>query len=97
MNFREITAEDIPELFAVRAATHENRLTLEQLTALGISEASVSEKLAESFNGWSCEAQGKVVGFATGDEATGESWVIAVLPEYIGKRIGSTLLTTVEN
>jgi hypothetical protein len=37
MKFREITADDIPALFAVRAATHENRLSREELTALGIT------------------------------------------------------------
>jgi len=38
----------------------------------------------------------KVVGFSMGDKSTGEMWVIAVLPEYIGQGIGSVLLTAVE-
>jgi ribosomal protein S18 acetylase RimI-like enzyme len=97
MNFREIREKDIPDLFAVRVVTHENRLTMEELLALGITEESVGEKLKGSFKSWLCEADDKVVGFAMGDNSTGELWVIAVLPEYIGKGIGSKLLTLTED
>jgi len=96
MNFREITKNDIPALFAVRVATHENRLTVEELTSLGITEETVKEKLAGTYKGWLCEVENLVTGFAMGDRATGELWVIAVLPEYIGKGIGSSLLRKVE-
>ncbi len=97
MEFREIRSDDIPSLFAVRVATHENALSREQLTALGVTDASVKEKLATSFRGWLCEVSGRVVGFAMGDRSTGELWVIAVLPEFIGKGIGSRLLIAVED
>lgn len=97
MNFREITIADIPDLFAVRVATHENKLSPEELTALGITPETVTEKLKGSFKGWLCKADEKVVGFAMGDKSSGELWVIAVLPEYIGKKVGSTLLLLVEN
>lgn len=36
--YRDITEADIPDLFAVRVVTHENRLTREELTALGITD-----------------------------------------------------------
>ena len=45
---RRIEASDVPQLFWVRAATDENRLTLDQLAALGINENSVREKLRAS-------------------------------------------------
>jgi GNAT superfamily N-acetyltransferase len=93
---RAITDCDIPALFPVRVATHENRLSREELTALGITEASVKERLHGSFKGWLCEVDDRVVGFAIGDRATGELWLIAVLPEYIGRGIGSALLSRVE-
>ncbi len=41
MEFREISENDIPALFAVRVATRENTLSMEQLTGLGITEESV--------------------------------------------------------
>lgn len=96
MNFREITKDDIQSIFAVRVATHENRLTVEELASLGITEETVKEKLAGTYKGWLCEVENLVAGFAMGDRATGELWVIAVLPEYIGKGIGSALLRRVE-
>lgn len=79
----------MPALFDVRVATHENRLTRDELTALGITEATVKLRLSGSYKGWLCEVENKVVGFAMGDRATSEMWVIAVLPEYIGQGIGS--------
>lgn len=96
MVYREIVAADIPALFSVRVKTHENRLTREELDAMGITEASVKAMLAGSYRGWLCEVDGQVVGFAMGDCATGELWVIAVLPEFIGRGIGAVLLGKVE-
>lgn len=93
---REIEVRDIPALFAVRVATDENRLTREELTALGITEASVEAKLQETYRGWLAEEDGQVVGFAMGDRATGEMWVIAVLPTHLGRGIGTALLAAVE-
>ncbi len=95
--FREIRPGDLPTLFAVRTATHENRLTEAELTGMGITPAAVAEKLAGTCKGWLCEVDGRVVGFAIGDRATGELWVIAVLPDYLGLGLGGRLLTAVED
>jgi GNAT superfamily N-acetyltransferase len=97
LEFREITEADIPALFRVRVATHENRLSLEELKALGITEETVRDCLRGSFKGWLCEVDQQVVGFAMGDRSSGELWVIAVLPEYLGQGIGSRLLREVES
>ena len=97
MNIREITEDDIPALFVVRVATHENQLTLEELASLGVTEETVKARLRGTFKGWLCEVNAQVVGFAMGDRATGELWVIAILPEYIGQGIGSALLRRVED
>jgi GNAT superfamily N-acetyltransferase len=96
MRYREIMVSDIPALFAVRTATDENALSLDELTALGITEASVAARLADTYRGWLCEVEGQVVGFAIGDSRTGELWVIAVLPAYVQQGIGSSLLQHVE-
>jgi GNAT superfamily N-acetyltransferase len=97
MNIREITEDDIPALFVVRVATHENQLTQEQLTSLGITEETVKTRLQGTFKGWLCELNAQVVGFAIGDRATGELWVIVLLPQYVGQGIGSALLRRVED
>ena len=93
---RRIEASDVPQLFRVRAAADENPLTLDRLAALGINEKSVREKLLSSHQGWLCEEQGSVVGFAMGDRSSGEMWVIAVLPTHIRRGIGGALLEHVE-
>ena len=96
MHIRPITPADIPELFTVRVATHQNAMTLEELAALGITPESVTASLGERHAGWLCEDVGRVVGFAMGDRMTGELWVIALLPDYVGRGIGSRLLREVE-
>ena len=93
---RRIEASDVPQLFRVRAATDENRLTLDRLAALGINEKSVREKLLSSHQGWLCEEEGSVVGFAMGDRSLGEMLVIAVLPTHIRRGIGGALPEQVE-
>ena len=64
MNIREIIEDDIPALFVVRVATHENQLTLEELASLGITEETVKARLRGDFKGWLCEINAQVVGFA---------------------------------
>jgi GNAT superfamily N-acetyltransferase len=96
MNFREIVSNDVPALFDVRVAAKENSFSREALYAAGITEESVRKMLQTTHQGWLCEDREKVVGFAMGDGQTGELWVIAVLPEFEGKGIGSRLLSLVE-
>jgi GNAT superfamily N-acetyltransferase len=97
MIFREIERRDVSELFAVRAATRENALSSDQLAGLGITEESVRAMLGATHRGWLCEIDGEVAGFAMGNRKNGEMWVVAVLPEYEGRGIGSELLARVEN
>jgi ribosomal protein S18 acetylase RimI-like enzyme len=97
MRIREIRVADVPDLFEVRVATRENVLSRAELTRMGITVESVSTMLGTSHDGWLCEADGRVAGFAMGNRDTGEMWVIALLPEFEGRGIGAELLTRVEN
>jgi ribosomal protein S18 acetylase RimI-like enzyme len=97
MRFRKITQADVPACFAVRVATRENTWTREQLAEVGIDEQSVSAMLETTHRGWLCEADGRIVGFAMGNHANGEMWVVAVLPSHEGKGIGAGLLARVED
>ena len=94
---RQITEADIDALFDVRVATRENALTMEQLTSLGITHASVARMLATTHQGWLCQVHQKVVGFAMGNRKTGEMWVLADLPEYENQGIGKALIQHIEN
>lgn len=96
MNFRLIETQDLPEIIDVRGATRENPFSRAALHALGITEDSVAEMLRTTHRGWLCEHEARIVGFAIGDGATGEFWVIAVLPEFEGRGIGRELIRRVE-
>lgn len=91
--FRPTEVRDIPALYEVRAATRQNAISKAQLIEWGITPESTAQGLeSQALLGMVCEAQGRVVGFCTGDTSTGEVLVLAVLPDYEGKRIGITLL-----
>jgi GNAT superfamily N-acetyltransferase len=97
MNIRAIEPKEISEIIELRASTSENRFSREALRKIGVTEESVAEMLRTAHRGWLCEDEGKVVGFAIGDGKTGELWVIAVLPNFEGRGIGSRLLKMVED
>jgi len=97
MKFRQVEPNDLPSLFAIRAATQENPLSREALRELGITEESTAVLLRTTHRGWLSEEDGKITGFAIGDGKTGELWVIAVLPEFAGRGIGSHLLRLAED
>jgi GNAT superfamily N-acetyltransferase len=94
--YREIGVADIPSLFFVRTRTRENTYTLEQLHRLGITPASVEQRLATSFKGWLGAIAEQVVGFCIADAAAGELWVIAVLPDFERRGIGARLMSLAE-
>lgn len=97
MEYREITAAEVPAILSVRTRTRENSYTLEELRDLGITGDSVTKKLAKSFKGWLCTDAGQVVAFCMADRSTAELWVIAVLPQYEGRGIGSRLMSHAED
>jgi GNAT superfamily N-acetyltransferase len=97
MTFRKITANDVPALFDVRTSVRENIYTREGLYRDGITEKTVAELIGTTHCGWLCEVDSKIVGFAMANGRTGEFWVIAVLPEYEMRGIGSKLLLLAED
>jgi ribosomal protein S18 acetylase RimI-like enzyme len=96
MIIRPIQAADLPELFDLRARTRENPYTREALREIGITEEITASVLKTTHRGWLCEIDGLKTGFAIGDGSTGELCVIAMLPDYEGRGIGSRLLGEVE-
>ena len=96
MRFRDINPVDIQSLFQVRSRTRENTYSLDDLERAGITEQSVTQKLHSTYKGWLCEINNAVVGFCMADRATGELWVIAVLPDFEGQGIGNHLMALAE-
>ena len=95
--FRETLRSDIEGLFSVRARTRENPISKEQLASLGITAESIAKQMASGrMKGWVClDSSSTLVGFCNGDAETGEVLVLAVLPDYEGRGIGTHLLSRV--
>ncbi len=97
LTFREIEPRDIPELLVLRTRVKENRLSLEDLNRMGITEESVNAKLNSTYKGWLCrDGSGRTLGFSIGNKNDGEMWVIAVLPECERLGIGKKLMLLVQ-
>jgi GNAT superfamily N-acetyltransferase len=93
---REIVESDIPSLFRIRVATRENTMSLVELERIGITENSIRAAIKSTHRGWLYEEAGKVGGFVMGDYDEAELTVIALLPRYEKRGIGSQLLSKVE-
>jgi ribosomal protein S18 acetylase RimI-like enzyme len=94
--FRETLPSDIEGLFSVRACTRENSISKEGLASIGVTAESIAKRMASGrLKGWVCLNGSTLVGFCNGDAETGEVLVLAVLPDYEGRGIGTCLLTRV--
>ena len=96
VSYREILPSDMEAIFDVRVRTWHNPNGAAEMTRMGISRDSVRRTMEKTHRGWLAEVDGEVVGFAMGDKARGEMWVIAVLKEYENQGIGRSLLGLVE-
>ena len=95
---REMTATDLPEVFAVRVSTLENTITMQALEEeYELTPETLAEALKHSAKGWVCEIDGKITGFAMGDRDSGEMTVLAVLPGFEKCGIGKQLLDCVRD
>ena len=70
---REATAADMPGISHVRLSVKENALSVQQLTARGITNASVAASLLTHRRGWVAERSGEIVAFSMADKGTGRS------------------------
>jgi ribosomal protein S18 acetylase RimI-like enzyme len=93
LEFRDTRTSDVDALFEVRANTRQNPLSRAALAELGITPESTSAALiSATIVGSVCTCRERVVGFFSGAVETGEILVLAVLPDYEGRRIGTRLL-----
>jgi len=93
LEFRDTRITDVEALFEVRANTRQNQLSRAALAELGITPESTSAALISGATvGAVCTYRKRVVGFCSGAVETGEILVLAVLPDYEGRRIGTRLL-----
>ena len=94
--FRETLPSDIDGLFSVRARTRESAISREGLASIGIAPKSIAKQMASGrLKGWVCLHGATLVGFCNGDGDSGEVLVLAVLPEYERRGVGTGLLSRV--
>ncbi len=93
---REMTVADLSEVFAVRTATIENAISMQQLQLYGITKDSLAKEMQIDVKGWVDVVSDKITGFVMGNKATAELQVLAVLPEHEGQGIGTALLFHVQ-
>ena len=94
--FRETLPSDIEGLFSVRARTRESPISKEGLASIGVTAESIARQMASGrVKGWVCLDSSILVGFCNGDAETGEVLVLAVLPDYERRGIGTYLLSRV--
>ena len=87
MTFREATISDIPGIQIVRNSVKENQLSNPAL----VTDKDCEEFITDRGNGWVCEAEHKVVGFAIADLKEKNIWALFVHPAYEGQGVGTTL------
>jgi len=97
LDYRFMTAADLPAVFELRTSTRENVVTLEGLESdHHLTPEALAEAMEGSVCGWVCIDGDRIVGFAMGDSATGEMMVVAVLPDYEGFGVGKKVLALVQ-
>jgi ribosomal protein S18 acetylase RimI-like enzyme len=90
---REAVESDIESLFDIRARTRENAIERWYLESIGITAESWAESLRSGREQtWVCLDGEVPVGFCGANAGDGEIVVLAVLPEYEGRGIGTRLL-----
>lgn len=102
LNIRPAIASDVEAVFAIRLKVTENRLTMAELTARGITKTAWFDWLKDGTGIWVAETadagDGPVIaGFAIALPKEATLWALFVDPEFDGQGIGSALLKTAED
>lgn len=94
---RFATVDDLPEITRIRTSVIENHLSVEQLAARGITEASIATRMTSGALGaWVATVNSEVSAFAMADRLTGNLFALFTDPEHEGLGCGSRLLTVCE-
>lgn len=87
MQFREATRADIPQIQFVRNAVKENQLSNPAL----VPDKDVEDYITNRGQGWICEINNTIVGFAIVSLADNNVWALFIQPGYDKQGIGRKL------
>lgn len=93
---RVATPADVPRLFQIRTAVHENHLSMAELAALGITPQTLPELLDGAGRGWVAEVAGEVVAFAMADAQEASVFALFVAPGHENQGLGRRLMREAE-
>lgn len=85
--------DDLPAITRVRTSVRENHLSVEQLAARGITEATVAAAMhSGELVAWVSEEAQSIVAFAMLELVTGKLFALFTHPDHEGQGYGSALL-----
>jgi len=87
---------DVAAMFNVRASVGENSMTVEELSAAGVTRESIAKAVSESPCARVATIGEEVVGFAMVDLKDACLFALFVLPEHEGHGIGTALTRACE-
>ncbi len=94
--YRIATEKDVDTIFEIRTSVKENFMSIEQLSAIGITHESVKNMIKEENAAWIAEINGTSVGFSMADKKGKTIFALFVLPQYKNRGIGKNLLRRAE-
>ncbi len=83
---RQASSADIAAMMQIRMAVRENRLV-----SMVITETDCLQAIEPPGRGWVIEVNGRMVGFAIGNSATGNIWALFVRPDFEKQGFGRRL------
>ncbi len=95
---RLATPADLERITHVRTSVLENHLSVEEMSARGITQESVRAEMKSGIlAAWVAEANGEVIAFSMANKATARVFALFTLPGYEGRGFGSELLERCED
>ncbi len=93
---RAAEPRDVDGIFRVRVSVRENRLSMEELAAMGITPGAVARMIAAGDRAWVAETGDRIAGFSMIDPEAGTLFAAFVLPAHEGMGIGRRLVAAAE-
>jgi GNAT superfamily N-acetyltransferase len=94
---RHGTITDLPQITQVRTSVRENHLSVEDMTARGITHETIAARMDKGNLGvWVAEIENHIIAFSMADRTDGNIFALFTLPGQEGQGYGNALLAECE-